>query len=599
MCDGKLSSKRDVVILSIKPKRPEYPGQKYVLVPELLQEWDKLDAYYRGQLLKLTKSFTKSKETKSSSKSSRHSSSKHKSSSHSKKNQSVQSVDQFTELFGDENLFSDGADSNNNRRGDGRHISSHKSSKLFPSRSLNSLFDDDGDSCDEGLLPAPPPPQSRSRSISSSRKNSLTNVNGNLVVSIPVLSVQQPRGGDQFKKRLSKYYSDGESDSESGVSEDESDSGEPLEPCRDQKSNFLSVPRDNFKVQYGTKQKWRVALVDKPTGYIVPIRVAPYKPPQAQGLNGVQIQKILYHKSDKIQVSPTTTTARTPDKPPNTTFPSPSLKPKVASESPLNTISPRSSGPSPAPENNNATPKQSASQTPPDFASPKSDQGYKSSSSTSSSKLSPPVSSTQKLKRPVINPESSYISKKPRLGSSSSSSSDHHSDRSPGYPFSSLTTPSSTFTSLSTASSSSSIHSDHHDGDSPHQYRSRHSSTSSSSSSSSRVNNAHDNAKESSPSKQKLSIIPKNPHFVKPPTDNSVFLAPAAVSITDRIIKKASRPQPELLERQRRRRQEQNQRRTYAAEKGVEHEERESIDLSMKSFEMILDIQLLSPLRSP
>lgn len=698
MCDGKLASKRDVVILSIKPKRPDYPSsQKLVPVSELLQEWDKLDAYYRGQLLKLTKSFTKSAQKDKDSKhrhrkNSRHASpnnekvnSKHSNHSNSKSscpvskknNKSSLSSDQFTELFGDENLFSPTADTNNNssnRHHNSHHNSSSKNSnKLLHSRSLNSLFDED-ELLDNDLLPAPPP-SSRSRSISSSRKSSLTSVNGNLVVSIPVLSVQQQRdnyrSGNKNSKRLSKYFSDDDNDS-SGVSEDSlSEDDEP--------DNYLSVPRDNFKVQYGTKQKTRVALLEESTGrgsprLIVPIHVAPYKPPTAQGLNGVQIQKILYHKNDKINyASPTTTTARTPDKPPDSTLSlsssvSLTKSAKVSSEnSPVSTISPspvcnRTSttvSPPSGDSNNNATPKPAASQSPPDFASPKSDQGYKSSSSTSSSssgKLSsPPINSTtgnpQKLKRPISLTEnyssshssssSSGYGKKQRLGSSSSSDS---SPSPSAYNFLPVTSSNYAFSSLSTASSYSSStsslngdafmendhHNHHHQHNNKSPSRSRHSSTSSTtSSSSSRFSATADNAIEagtnskssstnnsgsppsSNPnSKQKLNIINKNPSFVKPPStannsssssagDHSVFLAPAAVSITDRIIKKASRPQPELIERQRRRRMESNQRKSYALQKGDEHEERESIDLSMKSFEMIWNVPLLSPLRSP
>lgn len=733
MCDGKLASKRDVVILSIKPKRPEYPScQKVVPVSELLQEWDKLDAYYRGQLLKLQKSFSKSNNSKSShhhnsrKNSSRHSSpnnqkvNKHNNQKSSypvnKKLSSSLSSDQFTELFGDENLFSPasgvgGADTNNNSNRNHHHHSKNKSNKLLPSRSLNSLFSDDDDDEDDlslDELPPPHPPHHK-----SSRKSSLSSVNGNLVVSIPVLSVPQ-----NYNKR-SKYFSDeDDEDNESGVSEVDDDN----DNCHhtENEENFLSVPRDNFQVQYGIKQKTRVALLEH-TGnvsprFIVPVRVAPYKPPAAQGLNGVQIQKILYHKNDKVNyASPTTTTARTPDKPPDNNSASPpitlkSSKVSSVNNSPVNsTVSPRSGTTqvgitvTPALDNNNATPKQTASRTP-ELASPQSDQGYKSSSSTSSKLSSPPVnvnsttgnssssgnhnypppsSQQNKLKRPISLTES-YSStygggahgKKQRLGGGGSSDHGGYNplDRSPsGYNFTSVTSSNSStnsgnfaFSSLSSthSQSKSSSCSSLFDGDDlmtpqdTHQsplnnHRSRHSSTSSSSSASrlsmNNLNNPPSQEKDNSVEKsaanyssppnsknshKKLNVINKNPSFVRPPStstsstssstnstsssssnsanagggsggasgvdrDHSVFLAPAAVSITDRIIKKASRPQPELIERQRRRRMESNQRKNYALKMGDEHEERESIDLSMKSFEMIWNVPLLSPLRSP
>ncbi|CAL8072443.1 unnamed protein product [Orchesella dallaii] len=597
MCDGKHSSRRDVVILSIKPKRPEYPiNQKVVPVSELLQEWDKLDAYYRGQLLKLTKSLNKSNKHKQSRHSNtpkvsnNHNNKHNKSSPVNKKHSSSLSSDQFTELFGDENLFSPTADTNNNSR--------HNKNKLLHTRSLNSLFDEDSDNF------SPPPPPSRIG------KNSLSNVQtNNLVVSIPVLT----HPGDHCNKHhRRKYASDDDDDDDSGSGEEEDDEDE-------EEDNFLSVPRENYQVQYGTKQKTRVTLIE--TGnvsprWIVPIRVAPYKPPTAQGLNGVQIQKILYHKNDSSNfASPTTTTARTPDKPPDnpTTASAPTVKSIKVTESPVSTVSPQSTSASTTmatpsgDNNNNATPKQplSASQTP-ELSSPPSDQGGSKKivsttapTTTMANKLSsPPVNSTtgQKLKRPNMetSPASGYTASKVNNGHLNGikrpKTEDNHAVS--GY--------NSSVNNFTPVTSTSSTYPGGSGGvDDPAENDRKGSRAT-----------GIKGEETTSPTK-----FNKNFSFVKPSSQSTtfsssssassgdspgaVFIPPAAVSITDRIIKKASRPQPELIERQRRRRQESNQRKSYAMQKGDEHEERESIDLSMKSFEMIWNVPLLSPLRSP
>lgn len=333
-------------------------------------------------------------------------------------------------------------------------------------------------------------------------------------------------------------------------------------------------------------------------------QISPYKPPTAQGLNGVQIQKILYHKNDSVNfASPTTTTARTPDKPPdNVHNPSPSINKSAkasTNNSPVSMVSPSPRNTpsatrltSPVCDNNNATPKQSAAQTP-ELSSPKSDQGsVKSVSVSSSGKLSsPPVNSTTgstTLKRPgSLDSQSTYgYAKKQRISPETAS------------------TPTG-FANMPVTSSSSS-----------QQATSLSDVTKDNRGLYSRVNgkesNCNGNRKlpntpEKNVSPKKLNIINKNPPCLKQGTgtekDNqsgaAVFISPAAISITDRIIKKASMPQPELVERQRRRALESNQRKSYAMQKGDEHQEKEAIELSMKSFEMIWNIPLLSPLRSP
>lgn len=440
-------------------------------------------------------------------------------------------------------------------------------------------------------------------------------VNGNnLLVSIPVLSVQNPCGDSIYKQ--SKYYAS--DDDESGVSDvedrpEQPDRKQPRE--REDTENFLSIPRDNFQVQYGTKQKTRVTLLE--TGnvsprWIVPVRVSPYKPPTAQGLNGIQIQKILYHKNDSVNYpSPTTTSAKTPDKPPDGLMcaPPPLTKTvKVSSNSPVSTVSPRSATitATPPSENNNATPKQAASQTP-ELSSPKVGVANKKSPTTgmnmtNSTKLSPPVNSTsasgQKVnKRPTSLGSESHTSsygKKPRLGETGPTDNSSRSFFMP------VTSTSSTYSFSSSSSSSSSICSDTSENE---HYSSSFSSSKHGHGSSSRskaMETAEIATDSIAASPKKLA---KNSPFTKPSPvangDQAVFIPPSAISITDRIIKKASRPQPELIERQRRRKLESNQRKSYAMKMGDEHEERESIDLSMKSFEMIWNVPLLSPLRSP
>lgn len=126
MSDGKGAVlKSDVVILSIKPRRPEFKSdKKYITVKLALQEWDKLDAYYRGQIIKL-KNINKALEAKLLCPKSVSRDRKKSSSISGKRRSSTSSGYQLAELFGEDNVTNH-SDEENKRPPDRHRSSSRK-----------------------------------------------------------------------------------------------------------------------------------------------------------------------------------------------------------------------------------------------------------------------------------------------------------------------------------------------------------------------------------------------------------------------------------------------------------------------------------------
>lgn len=216
MSDGRRAAKSDVVILSIKPRRPEFSPKKHVPVKVALDEWDKLDAYYRGQILKL-KHKVKSEAKKSDKSSSNNQGNKdHKKSSSLPRRRST-SGHQLTELFGDENIpfghhqdegdpsHQGGSDEENRRPIEHRHRSSSKKHRDGHKTKIKS----------ENLFTTPPPKS----------------------------------------QEKEKEQDDKEDD-----------------------NNFLSIPRDNFVIEFvlGEKKRTPIHRPDSP-GFISPVKVEPYK----------------------------------------------------------------------------------------------------------------------------------------------------------------------------------------------------------------------------------------------------------------------------------------------------------------------------------
>jgi hypothetical protein len=515
MSDGKISPKRDIVILSIKPKRPEYPpDKKYVLVKESLQEWDKLDAYYRGQILKLKSlSSSKNKSNHQHRSSSRKSSSRSSSRSSKKFSRRPAAGTQLTELFGDENIPLDDLGS-----GD-EYLSDHEITLLKKSSSRKS--------------------REKSRDVSKKSKKSSK------------VTIQL--------------------DSEGGENEDEED------------DNYLSVPRDNFVIEFAISAKKRTPLHRPETchspNFLDPIKVERYKPPAAMGFNGVHIQKILYHKTDGvIHTSPTTTSATTPEKPPDhhetsSSSSSPSLSicsnGSTGSSNKLDqhfdddTPLILGTNPKTRPESAqiSTSTKRNGNSKSESFLNRRSYSGHDNNNRNTKPASTDAISSSNKRKISYSEDSTAYDSS-PKNGSSVSSTT-------------TTTTPAKTAFSC-----------DLLDNDPPQPANKRKSYHIAPKETKDAINQA---VVEERKKKDTLMMGPPSSVPLK------------SISITESIIKKAKQgyKTAEMKERDRRRRLESQKRRAYAMEKGDEHQCHEFVDASMKALEMVTTYPLLSPIRSP
>jgi len=253
MRDGKKSGKRDMVILSIKPVRPDYPStQKFVAVKQVLQDWDQLDAYYRGQLLKY----------------------------------GIKSADQGPLTESESTYLQSAANklhgASTNDRSRSRSKGSTKTSKNSRSRGKHDLKELFGDE----------------------------NIPSRKQVNNPVLLDENNNSDNtktQHRKTLHEHHDEKES-----IALDCDDkfiqnvTGDIL-------INFLSVPREDFKVKVnlGSKQRSPLDPPVTPLKLLDPIKVNQFTPPVPIGLNSVHIQKILYHKNSygcTPTSTPTTTT---------------------------------------------------------------------------------------------------------------------------------------------------------------------------------------------------------------------------------------------------------------------------------------------------